>query len=111
MAPITDCLNRGQFSWIGAASKAFKEVKKLMTKAPILHLPDFSKAFEVTADASNVGIGGVLSQEGHPIAYFNEKLNNAKLKYSTYDKEFYVGQAFCYWCNYLIYEKFVLYLD
>uniref|UniRef100_A0A2N9G4P9 Reverse transcriptase n=1 Tax=Fagus sylvatica TaxID=28930 RepID=A0A2N9G4P9_FAGSY len=34
-------------------------------------------------------IGGVLSQERHPIAYFSEKLNDAKLKYSTYDKEFY----------------------
>jgi hypothetical protein len=103
MTPIKDCMKRGQFSWTGAASKAFKEVKKLMTEAPVLRLPDFSKAFKVVADAFHVGIGGVLSQEGHPIAYFSEKLNDAKQKYSTYDKEFYaVVQALRYWRNYLI---------
>ena len=63
MAPITNSLKRGQFSWTGATSEAFKEVKKLMKKSPILRLPNFIKAFEVAADASNVGIGGVLSQE------------------------------------------------
>lgn len=83
-----------------------------MTEAPILCLLDFSKAFEVAVDASNVRIGGVLSQEGHLVAYINKKLSNAKLRYSTYDKEFYVVvQALRYWRNYLIYKEFVLFLD
>jgi hypothetical protein len=53
-----------------------------------------------------------LSQEDRPIAYFNEKLNEVKVKYSTYDKEFYaIIQALKKWRHYLIPEEFVLYSD
>ena len=40
-------------------------------------------------DATSSSIGSMLSQEGKPIAYFNEKLNDARKKYFVYDYEFY----------------------
>jgi hypothetical protein len=59
---------------------------KKIIEALVIWLPDFTKVFEVEFDVLGVGIGGVLSQEHHFVAYFSEKLNKAKQKYSTYDK-------------------------
>ena len=55
---------------------------------------------------------GFLSQDDRPVAYYNEKLDDAKMKYSTYDKEFYaIIQALKKWRHYLIPKEFVLYSD
>lgn len=57
--------------------KAFIAIKQRLIEALVLRYPDFFKVFEVACDASGISIGGVFSQEGHPIAYFSEKLNQA----------------------------------
>ena len=67
MAPITDCLKSEGFQWTLAATKAFTEIKRMISEASVMRLSDFSKAFEVTC-ASGLAIGGVLSQEHHPVA-------------------------------------------
>jgi len=112
MAPIMDCLKKSKFAWSNAATKVFVEIKARMISAPVMRLSDFSKIFEVACEASNIGIGGVLAQEGHAIAYVSEKLNDTKQKYSTYDKKFHVViEALRYWPHYLPPQEFVLFSD
>ena len=78
IASLTDWLKKDNFEWGESTKLAFNTLKTTLTTAPILSLPDFEKLFEIDCDASGVGIGGVLSQEGKPIAYFSEKLNGPK---------------------------------
>jgi len=100
------------FNWGEKQESAFQQLKEKLTNAPILALPNFSKTFELECDAFGVGIGVVLLQGGHPIAYFSEKLHGASLNYPTYDKELYaLVRAFQTWEHYLVSKEFVVHSD
>jgi hypothetical protein len=58
-----------KFKWSPQCEEAFLTLKKLLTTAPVLAQPDIEKLFDVYCDASDMGIGGVLMQDGHAIAY------------------------------------------
>ncbi|GFV47655.1 retrovirus-related Pol polyprotein from transposon 297 [Trichonephila clavipes] len=77
--------------WNSSCQNAFEEVKTRLSKNPVLYSSDFTKPFIIQCEASNLGIGVVLSQvcenEEHAIMFLSKKLSLAEQKYSTIEKE------------------------
>jgi len=80
MASMTEVIKGTLFIWTPKAQFVFEEVKNRLTQAPVLALLCFKKVFEVECDASRVGIGGVLIQEGKPLAFFSDRLRDLRRK-------------------------------
>jgi transposase InsO family protein len=89
VSPFTKCLKKGAKIDTNDASylEAFHKCKELLTNAPVLAYPDFTKTFNLTTDASNIAIGSVLSQSNRPIAFYSRTLNSAEKNYSTIERE------------------------
>ena len=68
--PMTALLEKNaKFAWTKQCQDSFEELKKRLTSAPVLILPDLTKSFSIYCDASWQGLGGVLMQEGRVVAY------------------------------------------
>jgi hypothetical protein len=91
--PPTSLLKKDvTFTWTTIQQAAFANLKLQFTSASMLMHPDDSKPFYVETDASDFGIGGVISQLNHeqllqPIAFYSRQLNSAERNYTIYDKE------------------------
>lgn len=80
-------LKHDSFSWTPSSTHAFTALKQALATTPVLALPDFTQPFVLECDASNTGIGAVLSQNHHPIAYLSKSLSLRNQSLSTYEKE------------------------
>ena len=73
--PLTDLLKKDSlFVWTSIHESTFLTLKVALSSALVLALPDFSIPFEIETDASGVGVGAVLQQRGHPLAYTSKAL-------------------------------------
>jgi hypothetical protein len=83
--PMTQLLKKDKkFEWTEKCEQSFQELKKRLVSAPILTMPDITKSFDVYCDASKLGLGSVLMQDGKVIAYLSHQLHSHELNYPTH---------------------------
>ena len=75
------------FKWSNESAHAFHELKSKLITAPILACHQSASQFVLQTDASAAGLGAVLEQDGHVIAYASRTLNKADQQYSVIQKE------------------------
>jgi hypothetical protein len=102
--PMTEFLKKEKkFNWTKSCEKSFQELKRRLTTAPMLTLPDIQRDFVVYCYASRQGLGCVLMQDGKVVAYASCQLKPHEQNYPTHDLEFAaVVHALKIWRHYLI---------
>jgi hypothetical protein len=83
---MTELLAKGKyFEWTLRHEASFQELKKRLTMAPILTMPNMEKPFSIYCDASSQGLGCVLMQDGLVVVYASIQLRKHEEKYPTHD--------------------------
>ncbi|CAM8905351.1 unnamed protein product [Rhodiola kirilowii] len=111
-APLKDLLRKDAYVWTEHAIQAFVALKKALVSTPIFALPNFTATFVVQTDASGSGMGAVLTQHGHPVAYFSKRFPPTLQRSSAYNRELCaVAWAVCKWRPYLLGRRFIIQTD
>jgi hypothetical protein len=108
---MTELLEKGKtFEWTPRCEAIFQELKKRLTMTPILTMSDMEKLFSIYCDASDLGLGGVLMQDDHVVAYALRQLRKHEEKYLTnYLKLADVVHALMIWRHYIIDKRCEIY--
>jgi hypothetical protein len=111
--PLTQLLKKDKkFEWTEKCEQSFQELKKRLVSAPILTMPDITKSFDVYCNASKLGLGSVLMQDGKVIAYLSRQLRPHEMNYPTHDLELVaVVHALKTWRHYLMGNRCEIYTD
>ena len=78
------------FDWLPQHETAFSRMKELITQAPVLQYYDVNKEVSLECDSSEVGLGAVIKQGGHPIAYASRALTKTEQNYAQIEKKYLV---------------------
>jgi hypothetical protein len=110
---MTKLLEKGKtFEWMLRREASFQELKKRLTTAPVLTMPDMGKPFSIYCDASGQGLGCVLMQDGHVVAYASRQLRKHEEKYPAHDLELVaMVHALKIWRHYIIGKRCEVYSD
>nr|AAQ56531.1 putative polyprotein [Oryza sativa Japonica Group] len=111
--PMTRLLQKDvKYKWSEECEQSFQELKSRLILAPILILPDPKKGFQVYCDASKLGLGCVLMQDGKVVAYASRQLRPHEKNYPTHDLELAaVVHALKIWRHYLFGTRTEVYTD
>jgi hypothetical protein len=111
--PMTQLLKKDKkFEWTQKCEDSFQELKKRLTSAPILIMPDVTRSFDMYCDASRLGLGCVLMQEGKVVSYLSRQLRPHEENYPTHDLELAaVVLALKTWRPYLAGHRCEVYTD
>jgi hypothetical protein len=111
--PMTSLLEKGrEFKWDSKCQDSFNQQKFRLMSPPVLVMPDLQKGFDIYCDACGQGLGCVLMQEGHVIAYVSRQLRKHELNYPTHDLErAAIVHAFKIWRHYIMGTKSQVYTD
>ena len=86
--PLNSLLRKtAEWEWTDSCQKAFDKAKETLVNVPVLAQPDFTRPFEVVADACGFGIGAVLLQEGRPVAFESRGMSPAECNYHIGEQE------------------------
>jgi hypothetical protein len=110
---MTELLVKGNtFEWTPRRETSFQELKKRLTTTPVLTMPDMEKPFLIYYDTSDQGLGCVLLQDGHAVAYASRQLRKTEEKYPTHDLELAaIVHAMKIWRHYIIGKRCEVYSD
>lgn len=110
--PLTKLLKKEAFFWSEESTIAFEQLKTTMINAPVLALLDYSLPFMLKTDASGVGVGAMLMQQGRPLAFISKGLSPKHHGFSTYEKELLaIIPAKQKWYAYLQGHHFIIRMD
>jgi len=113
VAPLTQLTRKDQpFTWTDKCEESFQELKRRLTSAPILVIPDVGKPFEVYCDASHLGLGCVLMKKKKTVAYASRQLKVHERNYPTHHLELAaIMFALKIWMHYLYDAQFRVFSD